>query len=153
MTEVKVYLDEARSGFVVCQECGRSKRIEFANDDNPLSGTVKRACGNSFSVTFEKRRHYRRKVKTFGKCFAPKDTFDGALVQVTDISMTGIGFIKLDGRPLKLDETIRVSIPLGEGTIDCAACVHNIGKEGNIGARFMNLNEHNKKVLGFFLLP
>ena len=153
MAEVKVYLDETRSGFVVCRECGRSKRIEFASAGHPRSGTVKCACGNSFSVIFEKRKHYRKKVNTFGKCFAANDTLDGALIQVIDISMTGMGFIKMDGRPLKIDEKIRVSFPLGEGVIDCAAAVHNIGKGGSIGAGFINPNEHNKKVLGFFLLP
>jgi len=153
MEKVKVYLDGERSGFVVCKECGKSKQIEFANAAPPHSGTVKCTCGNSFSVTFESRRHYRKKVNTFGKCFAAADILDGALVQVVDISKTGMGFIKMDGRPLKLDEKIRVSFPLGDDTIDCAASVFNIGKGGNIGAKFMDLDEHNKKVLGFFLLP
>ncbi len=153
METVKVYLDEARLGFVVCQQCGKSKQIEFTNGQNPRSAKVKCACGNSFSVIFESRRHYRKKVNTFGKCFAQADTFDGALVQVIDISMSGMGFVKMDGRPLKLNEKIRLSFPLGDGTFHCVALVMSVGNGGMIGVKFVDLDEHSKKVLGFFLLP
>jgi hypothetical protein len=153
MEKVKIYLDGERSGFVVCQECGKSKKVAFTNAEKPRSGTVKCSCGNQFSVLFESRKNYRKKVNIFGKCFLAQHMTDDALIQITNISKTGIGFIKLDGRPLKLDEKIRVSFPLGEGKIDSIASVHHFGKGGNIGANFINLDEHGRKILGFFLFP
>ena len=153
MEKVKIYLDEARSGFVVCQQCGKSKHIEFTNTASGRSGVVKCACGNTFGVVFESRQHYRKQITSYGKCFAARDVFDGALVRVVDISMGGIRFIKMDGRPLQLNEKIRVSFPLGNETIDCAASVQNVNADNSVGVKFISLNDHCKKVLGFFLLP
>ncbi len=152
MEEVKIYLNEARNGFVVCQKCGKSKEINFPDGKTPRSGLVKCACGNTFTVIFENRRYYRKAISSYGKCFAAGDTADGASIKLVDISMSGIRFIKMDGKPLQLNEKIRVSFSLGDQKILCAASVYNIGKE-RVGAKFMSLDEHSKKVLGFFLLP
>jgi hypothetical protein len=152
MEEVKVYLDEKHSTHVVCKKCGRSKQIELPSARHPRSAVVKCSCGNTFSLIFETRRHYRKRINSFGKCFAAGDKLDGALVNITDISRSGMRFIKMDGRQLQVNERIRVSFPLGNDTIDCAAVVFNLRGDG-IGVKFMNLDEHNKKVLGFFLLP
>lgn len=152
MEKVKVYLNEARSGYWVCQRCGKSKRIEFTNGVNPRSGVVKCPCGNTFAVTFEYRKYYRKPIGLGGKCFAAGDSAEGVPIKLVDISRSGIRFIKRSGKPLQLNREMRVSFSLGGDTIFCAACVHNIGND-RIGAKFKNLDEHSKKVLGFFLLP
>ncbi len=151
MENVKVYLDEARSGFVVCQRCGKSKRIELNKGDNRRSGVVKCPCGNTFGVILENRKYYRKQVSSYGKCFATRDTALGASVKLVDISQSGIRFIKIDGKPLQLNEKIRLSFSLGDDAIFCAAFVSNLSN-AVIGAKFTNLDEHSKKVLGFFLL-
>ena len=152
MEKVKVYLNEAQRGFVVCQRCGKSKQIKFTNGDNHRSGVAKCACGNTFAVIFENRKHRRKPINSYGKCFATGDTAEGASIKLVDISRKGIRFIKMDGNPLQLNEKIRVSFSLGDYTLFCAASVHNIRKE-HIGVKFINLDKHSKKVLGFFLLP
>jgi hypothetical protein len=152
MGKVKVYLNETRSGFVVCQRCGKSKQIHFTNGDNPRSGVAKCACGNTFGVIFENRKHYRKPISSYGKCFAAGDTAEGATVKLADISQGGIRFAKMDGRPLQPNEKIRVSFALNNYTISCAASVYSI-RNKVIGAKFIDLDEHSKKVLGFFLLP
>jgi len=152
MGKVKVYLDEARKGFAVCPKCGTPKQIEFDDSENVRSHVVKCTCGNTFSVILEKRKNYRKKVNLFGKCFAAADTAEGAVIKLINISRGGLRFIKMDGRPLELHEIIRISLSLGKDTIDCVASVDNILNE-SIGAKFINLDEHRKKVLGFFLLP
>jgi len=58
----------------------------------------------------------------------------------------------MEGKPLQVNEKIRISFSLGDNTIYCVASVHNM-RNGSIGAKFMSLDEHGKKVLGFFLLP
>lgn len=152
MEKVKVYLNEARSGFVVCQKCGKSKQIELTNGGNFRSGVAKCACGNTFALTFENRKYYRKPIGSYGKCFAAGDAAEGARVKLVDISRSGMRFIKKDGKPLQLNEKIRVSFSLGDDTILIAASVYNIRDE-RIGAKFISLDEHSKKVLGFFLLP
>jgi hypothetical protein len=152
MEKMKVYLNETRSGFVVCQRCGKSKQVEFTNGNNPRSAIVKCACGNTFTVIFENRKYYRKPISSYGKCFAAGDTAEGASVKLVDISRSGIRFIKMDGKPLQLKEKIRVSFSLGRDNISCAASVYNIRNE-RIGAKFISLDEHSKKVLGFFLFP
>jgi len=74
MEKVTVYLNEARSGFVVCQICGKSKQIKLTNGKNPRSGVAKCTCGNTFPVIFENRKYYRKLISSYGKCFAAGDT-------------------------------------------------------------------------------
>jgi c-di-GMP-binding flagellar brake protein YcgR len=152
MEKVKVYLNEARSGFLVCQRCGKSKRIEFTNSENLRSVVAKCPCGNTFAVIFENRKYYRKPISTYGKCFAAGESADGYSVKLVDISQSGIRFIKKDGKPLQLNEKIRVSFSLGHDTIFCVASVYHIHNE-QVGAKFISLDEHSKKLLGFFLLP
>ena len=80
------------------------------------------------------------------------EILQGATVKLADISQSGIRFAKMDGRPLQLNERIRVSFSLNNYTISCVASVYSIRNEV-IGAKFIDLDEHSKKVLGFFLLP
>ena len=145
-------MNEARSGIVVCQRCGKTKEINLTDGGSFRSGIAKCACSNTFQVIFENRRHYRKPINLYGKCFAAGDAAGGASAKLVDISRTGIRFIKMDGRPLRVNEKIRVSFSLGEETVFCAASVYNVSKE-SIGAKFISLDEHSKKVLGFFLLP
>ena len=152
MEKVKVYLNEARSGFVVCQRCGKSKQIKFTNGDNHRSGVAKCACGNTFAVIFENRKHRRKPINSYGKCFATGDTAEGASIKLVDISRKGIRFIKMDGNPLQLNEIIRVSFSLGDDIIFRAASVYNIHNE-RIDAKFISLDERSKNVFGFILLP
>jgi hypothetical protein len=152
MEKVKIYLNEAQRGFVVCQSCGKSKKIEFAEGDNFRSGIVKCTCGNTFAVTFEKRKCYRKPIESYGKCFATAGPAEGVSIKLVDISQSGIRFIKIGGKPLQLNEKIRLSFLLGDSAIICSATVYNIDTEG-IGAKFISLDEHIKKALGFFLLP
>jgi hypothetical protein len=152
MEKVKIYLNEARSGFVVCQKCGKSKEINFSDGKVPGSCLVKCSCSNTFAVLFEKRQHYRKQLNICGTCFATGDSAEGASIKLVDISRGGIRFIRTDGKPLQLNEKIRVSFSLGDDTIFCSASVYNIRNEC-IGAKFISLDEHSKKVLGFFLLP
>jgi len=152
MEKVKVYLNVARSGFLVCQRCGKSKRIEFTNSENLRSVVAKCPCGNTFAVIFENRKYYRKPVGSYGKCFATGDPAWGASVRLVDVSLSGIRFIKLNGKPLQPKEQIGVSFSLGGDAVFCAASVYRIYNEG-IGAKFISLDNHSKKVLGFFLLP
>ena len=152
MEEVKIYLNEARHGFVVCQKCGKSKEINFRDREVPRSGLVKCSCGNNFAVIFENRKFYRKSITSFGKCFATGDAADGASIKLVDISRSGIRFIKMDGKPLQLNEKITLSFSLGDEKIICAASVYNIRNE-RVGAKFTSIDEHSKKVLGFFLFP
>ncbi len=149
---MKIYLNEAQSGFVVCQSCGKSKKIEFAGGANFRSGIVKCTCGNTFAVTFEKREFYRKPIDSYGKCFATGGPAEGVSIKLVNVSRSGIRFIKIGGKPLHLNEKIGLSFSLDDFAILCSAFIYNIDTEG-IGAKFKSLDEHIKKALGFFLLP
>ncbi len=137
---------------MICQVCGKSRRVKLNGGDNFRSGVAKCVCGNTFQVVFEKRTYYRKKIDSYAKCFAEGDPFDGVIVKMIDISRNGIRFTKTAGRPLQLKERIKLSFSLGKDTICCFASVYNV-HNGFTGAKFIDLEEHSKKVLGFFLLP
>ena len=103
-------------------------------------------------MCFENRKYYRKPICSHGKCFAAGDAAGGASVKMVDISWGGMRFIKIDGKPLQLNEEIKVSFPLGVDTVFCVASVDNIHNE-YIGAKLISLDQYSKKVLEFFLFP
>lgn len=151
MENVTVYLNEARSGFVVCQRCGTSKQIEFTEGRHRRSGVAKCACSNTFRMIFENRQYYRKQVDSYGEYFSAGRA--GGEVKLVDISRSGVGFIKMGGTPLQVNEKIKVSFSLGNDAVSCVASVANI-RDDRVGAKFVTpLDAHSNKVLGFFLLP
>jgi hypothetical protein len=152
MERVTIYLNEADKGLMICHKCGKSKEMDFLNKKVPRSGVVKCSCGNSFGVLFEKRKQYRKQLDADGTCSSARDLTASTPVRITNVSMGGILLLKTFGEVPQLGETIKVSFPLRNEIISCNVLVCHVDKH-YIGAKFINIDEHGKKLLGFFLLP
>ena len=66
--------------------------------------------------------------------------------------MSGVHFIKNSGKELAKDEVIRLQLRLGKSEDIVVSLVSTINvRAANISAKFINLDVHARKVLGFFL--
>lgn len=151
METIRVFLNEELSGNVVCKKCGNLKQINFQGKEIPLSATAKCKCGNIFAISFEKRQYYRKQVSITGKCFFPGDR-EAILIKLTDVSQGGVSFVKPTAKNPQPDDTIKITFELENGTINCTAKICNVHND-RVGARFTSIDEHSRKILGFFLLP
>lgn len=150
--QVKIYLDEANIGVAVCPECGRSKAINFEGKSVPRSAKARCSCGNTFKVFLEKRQHYRKDINVYGKYFDSNDAKTGYDVKIIDISKEGIRFLRVDGKSLKRNQTVKIIFPLKHDMVTCIASVLYI-REDEVSCKIISIDEHSRKVLGFFLMP
>jgi len=133
----KIYVNGNNEATIVCHSCGKWRRANVARYlglNKPVK--IKCSCEAVFSVTFEKRRFYRKQIF------------------IKDISSGGLGFMINRGTVEKGD-TLSVEFVLDDkarSTISENVIVRSV-KDGFIGAEFVNPCGHTKKVLGFYLLP
>ena len=152
MEMVKVYLDETRNACIVCGNCGKAREISFSEREAPRSSLVKCSCGNSFIVSFEKRQYYRKQVDIRGLCFESADPTEGTPVKITDISVCGLQFDTSGDNKFQLNQKLRVIFRLEGQIVNLVVCVRHIrGKK--IGVEIISIEEHSKKIMGFYLLP
>lgn len=152
MEKVKVYLDETRNATIVCPNCGKSREINFSQREAPPSSLVKCGCGNSFIVLFEKRQYYRKQVDIRGIAFAKADLTEGEPIQIMDVSIGGVHFRVSGINPFHLDQKLRIVFRLEDKTVSMVVSVRRI-IDNKVGAEITTIDDHSRKVLGFFLRP
>jgi len=149
----KIYVNGNNEATIVCHSCGKWRRANVARYlglNKPVK--IKCSCEAVFSVTFEKRRFYRKEVNLYGTY--SMHGMDEEEVFIKDISRGGLGFMINRGTVEKGD-TLSVEFVLDDkarSTISENVIVRSV-RDGFIGVEFVNPCERTKKVLGFYLLP
>ncbi|MGC9195999.1 MAG: PilZ domain-containing protein [Syntrophobacteraceae bacterium] len=151
METVKVYLNETRIAAIVCGNCGKNKEFDLSQRVAPRSAVVKCSCGNTFTVSFERRQNYRKQVAIWGLCFTAAGPPNGEPVKIIDISAGGVKFQK-NGRCMQPDQKLRIAFKLQDKTVNMVVSVRSV-KNGGVGAKIIDMDAHSRKVLGFFLMP
>jgi len=154
MDMIKVYVVENSDVFIVCPNCSADNSINFSRIEFRNTIVLDCTCGNKFSVFLDRRTFYRKLVKLTGLCFSSDDPGEGVPVRILDISMSGICFVKDSGKELVKGEIVKLQFRLGnpDNLIISLAATINI-RTDHIGSQFVRLDEHTRKLLGFFLLP
>lgn len=150
--DVKIYLDETYNGVAECPQCGKVTEMNLEGKIVPRSAKARCSCGNTFTVLFEKRQHYRKNLNTYGKCFNNKNDKTGDDIKIVDISDEGIRFLKVGGKFLKQGQTVKITFPLKHDTVTCIASILYL-KDEEVSCKIMSIDEHSRKILGFFLMP
>lgn len=149
----KIYVSANNEATIVCDSCGKWKTanvVRYVNLNKPVK--IKCSCDAVFSVTFEKRRFYRKKVNLHGTC--SMQGMGKEHIFIEDISRGGLGF-KINRVTVEKGDTLSVEFELDDNarsTISENVVVRNV-KDRFIGVEFVNPCERTKKVLGFYLLP
>ncbi|MCG6919281.1 MAG: PilZ domain-containing protein [Deltaproteobacteria bacterium] len=152
----KIHCGKKLECAVTCYQCGKPNRIDTtaAKLEQPIQIECK--CGNCFSIQLEQREYYRKEVKLTGSYqrLLPENEEEGKLF-IEDISYTGIGCRTVKKHNLNLEDVLQVEFALDD--------VHNSQLTENgivkdirdryLGIKFQDLSQHNRKIIGFYLLP
>jgi hypothetical protein len=151
---LKVFISDSGRTTVKCPFCKKCHHTTVPENfyNKPVQG--KCSCGESFPLLFDSRKYYRKEVRLPGEywnTFGEKD-----LMTVTTLSFSGAGFQAGQPNPsINSGETIRLNFLLKNSDkiwIKSNALVRRVN--GNqIGVDFMGMDDHQRKCLGFYLMP
>lgn len=134
----KVYVRENDEAIIVCHKCGVAKTTNVASFLHKGRIKVKCGCGNSFTVSFEKRKHYRKAVSLAGYFLRTEPFRDAGEMVVEDLSSTGLGFRTNIKSKLQVSDIVKVQFALDDkqrSKISRNAIVRNV-TDRFIGAEF-----------------
>lgn len=151
---LKVFLSHCGTTTVECPLCKKCHYTTVPEHFHNKPVRAKCECGKSFPVLFDSRKYFRQEVRLPGEYW---DT-SGAqvLMTVTTLSVCGAGF-EARRRNLLLNEgeTIQVNFLLNNNDrnwIKLKAVVKRV-KGNQVGVEFTGLNDHQRKCIGFYLMP
>lgn len=152
MEKVKVYVDETRTASVACAKCGKSRELRFSGKEIPHASLVTCSCGNKFIVSFEKRQYYRKELDVSGTCFVEGGPPEGIPVKMKDISLGGAHFTILGGHSFQPGQKLGLDFRLKGEIIRLTISVRHVSGE-NVRAETTAIDEHSRKIIGFYLMP
>jgi hypothetical protein len=162
MTVKTIFTDADDQAMIVCEDCGKTKRVHAANFrgfSKPLK--VQCGCGATFFVRLELRKFYRKETRLDGE-YSKLDSHSRSSVErgkifVEDLSRTGIGFRTTITHNIRVNEVVVVQFVLDDSQkteIRKSAIVRRI-EEQFIGAEFLDFDSYSNenRRLGFYLMP
>ena len=152
----KIYCGKKSECAVICHYCGQSNRIDAATMELEQPVEIKCKCNNCFYIQLEQRQYYRKDVKLTGmfERLSPENTEKGKII-IEDISYTGIGCRTVTKHNLNIDDIVQLDFALDDvhnSQITENGIVKDI-RDRYLGIAFQDLSQHNRKIIGFYLLP
>jgi hypothetical protein len=157
----KIYVNDNEKGTLVCEECGKTRVINFSDFKNigkPLK--VKCSCGHCFFATIEIRKFYRKSTQLRGEYIkisndVTKGLEKGAMI-VEDLSRTGLGFRTKMSHNIRVADMLRVRFILDDAKhseVSKSAIVKRVTNYF-VGAEFIDFDTFNEtnRTLGFYLM-
>lgn len=159
-TPQKIFIADQDIATFQCPKCKMAKEAnvsKFKKMATAVTLNVKCPCGNTFPVTLERRKYYRKQAKFSGKFhFAPLAGADQTgHMTVLDISKGGLK-IKIGSPPrFKKDDILEVQFHLdnkNQTEIRKQVYVKNImGDIVNVEFCAFDTNDSGDKAIGFYL--
>jgi hypothetical protein len=107
-----IYVDDTNQATITCPKCGFKKIIDATNFNNTQRKlTSKCRCGEVFRLTFEFRKHSRKKVRLHGEYFVKGRGEKGEII-IEDISAGGIRFASLKPHDISRNDTVELKFTL-----------------------------------------
>ena len=151
---LKVFLSHCGTTTVKCPLCKKCHYTTVPEHFHNKPVWAKCKCGKSFPVLFDSRKYFRKEVRLLGEYWDTSGAQD--LMTVTTLSIRGAGF-ETRRRNLLVHEgeTIQIKFLLNNNDrnwIKLKAIVKRV-KGNQVGVEFIELNEHQRKCIGFYLMP
>ena len=156
--DVRVYISKNNTATFVCPNCENTTTADvtrYAKMDKTVRVNIKCRCGHGFQAVLEKRRRYRKPTRLPGTYThqRPDGHEDKGIMQVVDISSSGLKLKLNVGRAFNVGDKIRVEFNLDDPQhtpIDKVVIVKNVSKD-YVGVAFRE-REGDDPSLGFYLL-
>ena len=151
----KAFVREDGSTVIKCPICSHARTVsvqKFKMKKKTIK--VKCACRESFMVTLELRKMYRKSTNLKGSYINYSlDNLTGQMI-VKDVSMGGIGFEALGANLIEKDHELEVTFTLDDShsSVIKKQVLVRVVKDSYVGCEFTHAHEYHK-ALGFYLLP
>ncbi len=144
-----VFIHEKQDVEIVCHHCWKIGTLPVPGIPKDCKEyKIKCQCGNSWIVKFERRRHLRKDMNSFGVIDWGGNEY---FVNITGLSLSGCSLTSGDGRlKLNIGDHIHIRFRLDNvhsDLIECSAIVRNSGVR--VGVEFTDMDEKMKRTLGF----
>jgi hypothetical protein len=159
MAHTKAYVDENARVVMACPQCGDVKHVNVnsikeVEDYNRRNIKVRCACKSLFSVSLDFRKSYRKETRLFGAYKNLSKGKGSGEIRVTNLSMTGMGFITVSSNALSVGDKVKVNFTLDNKK---QSEIEKIGKVNrvdgfNVGCEFSKTSQADTD-LGFYLMP
>jgi hypothetical protein len=152
----KIYFSKKGVCSIICHHCGNINSIDTnsVNLKKPLE--IKCKCQKNIFVQLEQREYYRKAVKLTGifEKISPGNTQKGKVI-IEDISYTGLGCRTLTKHYIETNDVLQLNFALDDAhnsQITEKGIVRDI-RDRYLGIEFQELSQHNRKLIGFYLMP
>lgn len=153
MTE-KVFINDQKIATFKCPECEKSwtkDLSDFKDHDNFIRLKCKCPCGNSFSVSLDKRRH-SRKDTNLGGAFIHNSHKHRGLIEIKNISKSGIGFELSTDHSIREGDRLELRFNLddSEESYVCKEVIIRKVRGNYVGVEFSDITRENDNLYAYF---
>jgi hypothetical protein len=155
MEPQKAFVREDGTTVLKCPHCKHARTVSVQKiKDKKKVIKVKCSCQQSYSVSLELRKMYRKNTNLKGRYVnLSLDNETGTMV-VQDVSMGGIGFQAVGANRIEKNHELEVTFTLDDthSSVIKKTVVVRIVRNNFVGCEFLHSHEYDK-ALGFYLLP
>ena len=155
MEPQKAFVREDGTTVLKCPYCrhARTVSVEKIKDKKKVI-KVKCSCQESYSVSLELRKMYRKSTSLNGRYVNLTQKDQTGMMIVKDVSMGGIGFEAVGKNLIQKEDELEVTFTLDDthSSVVKKQVVARIVRGKFVGCEFVHAHEYDK-ALGFYLLP
>ncbi len=151
----KAFVREDGTTVVKCPFCSHARTVSVQRfKEKKKVIKVKCSCRESYTVSLELRKMYRRSTNLKGSYINTSLDNEIGMMIVKDVSMGGIGFEAIGGKRIEKEHELDVTFTLDDthSSVIKKQVVVRIVSANYVGCEFIHTLEYNK-ALGFYLLP
>ena len=155
MEPQKAFVREDGTTVLKCPFCRHARTVSVQKiKDKKKVIKVKCSCQESYTVSLELRKMYRKSTSLNGKYVNHTLNNETGVMIVKDVSMGGIGFDAVGANRIEKDHELEVTFTLNDThqSVIKKLVVVRIVRNKFVGCEFLHAHEYDK-ALGFYLMP
>jgi exopolysaccharide biosynthesis protein len=155
MEPQKAFVREDGTTVLKCPFCRHARTVSVqAIKEKKKVIKVKCSCQESYSVSLELRKLYRKSAALNGKYVNLSQNNQSGMMIVKDVSMGGIGFESAGASSIEKEHELEVTFTLDDthSSVIKKNVVVRIVRNKFVGCEFVHAYEYDK-ALGFYLMP
>ena len=155
MEPQKAFVREDGTTVLKCPHCRHARTVSVAKlKDKKKTIKIKCSCQQSYSVSLELRKMYRKDTSLNGHFVNLSLNNERGTMLVTDVSMGGIGFKVVGINNIRNDHELEVTFTLDDkhSSVISKQLIVRIVRDKFVGCEFRHALEYDKE-LGFYLMP
>jgi hypothetical protein len=155
MEPQKAFVREDGTTVLKCPFCSHARTVSVEKiKDKKKAIKVKCSCQESYSVSLELRKMYRKSTNLNGRYINLSLDNERGMMVVKDVSMGGIGFEAVGNCRVQVEHELEVTFTLDDthSSVIKKQVMVRIVRGKFVGCEFLHSHEYDKS-LGFYLLP